>query len=72
MMEVVMATARRPTGEAKSTSGTTGAGYAARTVLFNDEIHTFEEVANQLVKAIRWLRTRPTTVARRTAACSSC
>lgn len=47
-----MATARRPTGEARATTGTR-ASYAARTVLFNDEIHTFEEVANQLVRAIR-------------------
>ena len=28
-------------------------GYGARTILFNDEFHTFQEVANQLMKAIR-------------------
>jgi ATP-dependent Clp protease adapter protein ClpS len=30
-----------------------GARFAARTVLFNDEVHSFEEVALQLMKAIR-------------------
>jgi len=28
-------------------------GFAAKTILFNDDTHTFEEVAAQLVKAIR-------------------
>jgi ATP-dependent Clp protease adapter protein ClpS len=26
-------------------------GFAAKTILFNDEVHTFDEVARQLVKA---------------------
>jgi ATP-dependent Clp protease adapter protein ClpS len=43
---------RRTAGETKTTSGT-GTAHGARTVLFNDEVHTFEEVANQLVRAIR-------------------
>lgn len=29
------------------------AGYQARTILFNDDVHTFHEVATQLTKAIR-------------------
>lgn len=28
-------------------------GDSARTILFNDEFHTFQEVANQLMRAIR-------------------
>ena len=36
----------------KSTRGS-GDGFAARTVLFNDDVHTFDEVARQLVKATR-------------------
>lgn len=28
-------------------------GFGAKTILFNDEIHTFDEVALQLMKAIR-------------------
>ena len=51
-MEILMAAARRPAGEAKVTTGT-AAGLGARTILFNDEVHTFEEVANQLVRAVR-------------------
>jgi ATP-dependent Clp protease adaptor protein ClpS len=30
-----------------------GKGFGAKTILFNDDFHTFEEVAHQLVKAIR-------------------
>ena len=30
-----------------------GTGFEARTILFNDDVHTFEEVARQLMKAIR-------------------
>ncbi len=33
-------------------------GYGARTVLFNDDVHTFDEVAVQLVKAIGCTVTR--------------
>jgi len=29
----------------------TSRGFAAKTILFNDEVHTFDEVARQLVKA---------------------
>jgi len=28
-------------------------GFGAKTILFNDEVHTFEDVASQLVKAVR-------------------
>lgn len=34
------------------TIDTTGVVFPARVILFNDDIHTFEEVAMQLVKAI--------------------
>jgi ATP-dependent Clp protease adapter protein ClpS len=27
-------------------------GFGAKTILFNDEVHTFDEVARQLVKAV--------------------
>ncbi|MBV9079655.1 MAG: ATP-dependent Clp protease adaptor ClpS [Elusimicrobia bacterium] len=37
--------------EKKPTSG--GRGGGCRTVLFNDDVHTFDEVAVQLVRAIR-------------------
>ena len=30
-----------------------GSHHEARTVLFNDDVHTFDDVARQLVKAIR-------------------
>ena len=30
-----------------------GSHYESRTILFNDEIHSFDDVARQLVKAIR-------------------
>jgi ATP-dependent Clp protease adaptor protein ClpS len=38
-------------------------GFGAKTILFNDNIHTFEEVAGQLVKAIRCSYTRGITLA---------
>jgi ATP-dependent Clp protease adapter protein ClpS len=47
-----MASILLPKKEKKRGSGH-GAHYDARTVLFNDEIHTFDDVARQLVKAIR-------------------
>jgi len=31
----------------------TNRGYACKTILFNDDYHTFDEVARQCVKAIR-------------------
>lgn len=37
----------------KETSGGTGEGFGARAVLFNDDFHTFDEVAQQLMKATR-------------------
>lgn len=51
LLETVMG-ARKPASEEKTTAGTR-AGHGARVVLFNDDVHTFEEVAAQLVKATR-------------------
>ena len=34
-------------------TGQTRPSYAAKAILFNDDVHTFDEVAVQLVKAIR-------------------
>ena len=51
VLEIVMA-AKRPAGEERTTTGTR-TGHNARVVLFNDDVHTFEEVAGQLVKATR-------------------
>ena len=49
--EIMMAP-QKPVGEAKPATGKTQ-GFGARTILFNDDIHTFDEVAGQLVKATR-------------------
>jgi ATP-dependent Clp protease adaptor protein ClpS len=46
------ATLRKPVKE-KKTSDSNGGGFGARTILFNDDFHTFQEVATQLMKAIR-------------------
>ncbi len=35
-----------------------GTTYAAKVILFNDDWHTFEEVINQLIKAINCSRAR--------------
>ena len=43
---------KAPSLEEKGTDRS-GRGYGAKTILFNDDVHTFEEVAGQLVKAIR-------------------
>ncbi len=37
----------------KKSTTTGGSGFEAKTILFNDDFHTFDEVAGQLVKAIR-------------------
>lgn len=42
----------------KKTIGRSASQFAAKTILFNDDVHTFEEVAYQLVKAIRCTYTR--------------
>jgi ATP-dependent Clp protease adaptor protein ClpS len=34
-------------------TNTGGKGFGSKTILFNDDVHTFEEVALQLVKATR-------------------
>jgi ATP-dependent Clp protease adaptor protein ClpS len=47
-----MKTARTPQKE-QSTSTGSGQGDSSKTILFNDNVHTFEEVARQLVKATR-------------------
>lgn len=51
VFELVMA-GKRPASAEKTTSGTR-TDHGARVILFNDDVHTFEEVAGQLVKAIR-------------------
>ncbi|MCG3205315.1 MAG: hypothetical protein KCHDKBKB_02034 [Elusimicrobia bacterium] len=43
---------KRPKISKKESTGS-GAGYEARTILFNDDFHSFDEVARQLMKAIR-------------------
>ena len=45
-------TIKAPVRKVRATTGG-GTGYEARTILFNDDHHTFEEVARQLMKAIR-------------------
>ncbi len=37
----------------KRSSTGQGSGFEAKTILFNDDFHTFDDVARQLVKAIR-------------------
>ncbi len=37
----------------KHTSDSKHGGFGAKTILFNDDFHTFHEVATQLTKAIR-------------------
>jgi len=46
------ATIKKSKKEVSTTSGG-GGGFGARVVLFNDNFHTFDDVAKQLVKAIR-------------------
>jgi len=45
-------TLKAPVRKVRATTGG-AAGYEARTILFNDDHHTFEDVARQLMKAIR-------------------
>jgi hypothetical protein len=49
-MTTVLAT-KAPLKQKQSDTGT-GRGFGCRTVLFNDDIHTFDQVAYQLMKAI--------------------
>jgi ATP-dependent Clp protease adapter protein ClpS len=51
VLELVMSAG----GTKRKTESTTGtrSSHGARVVLFNDDVHTFEEVASQLVKATR-------------------
>lgn len=46
------ATLHKPVKEKKAADSNT-ASYGAKTILFNDDYHTFQEVAHQLMKAIR-------------------
>ncbi len=48
-----MSTSTKPPKFEEETNIGTHRGYAAKAILFNDEVHTFEEVATQLVKATR-------------------
>jgi len=43
---------KAPAKQKKSTDETRPS-YEARTILFNDDVHTFDEVARQLARAIR-------------------
>ena len=43
---------KRPIKEKQTTESKQG-GFGAKTILFNDDFHTFHEVAHQLTKAIR-------------------
>jgi ATP-dependent Clp protease adaptor protein ClpS len=47
-----MSTVKTPVREPKRSRGGS-AGYEAKTILFNDDVHTFDEVARQLMRAIR-------------------
>ena len=40
------------TGKIEQPTDTTNRGYACKTILFNDDVHSFQEVAVQCVKAI--------------------
>lgn len=46
------ATVKAPVRQPRKSRGG-AAGYEAKTILFNDDVHTFEEVARQLMRAIR-------------------
>jgi ATP-dependent Clp protease adapter protein ClpS len=46
-------TVRKTKKESMATSHDGGGGFGARAILFNDNFHTFDDVAKQLVKAIR-------------------
>lgn len=43
---------RRAVPEKDASTGTRP-GHMARVILFNDDVHTFDDVASQLVKAVR-------------------
>ena len=51
-MSVLVASQRQTIKEVRADQPGTG-GFGAKTILFNDNVHTFDEVANQLVRAIR-------------------
>src|ERR1041385_469720 len=51
MSTIVMA--RQPPGKEKQPHKPGTYGFGAKTILFNDDFHTFEEVAKQLVRATR-------------------
>src|SRR5882724_1303641 len=52
MTTPLMTTIKIPKKIKKESIGT-HVGFEARTILFNDDFHTFDDVASQLVKAIR-------------------
>ena len=60
-----MIAAQAKTASVKRAKASTQAthGFAAKTILFNDEVHTFDEVARQLVKAIGCTYSRGMTLA---------
>lgn len=47
-----MKSTQAPQKKVETTTGS-GLGDACKTILFNDNVHTFDEVARQLVKAVR-------------------
>ena len=51
-MPTEMTTVKSPAREKKPVDSA-HAGYAAKTILFNDDYHTFDDVARQLMRAIR-------------------
>lgn len=52
MIEVMLAAVKAPKKVKRESIGGTS-GFEAKTILFNDDFHTFDEVARQLMKAIR-------------------
>jgi len=51
-VSVKISSPKRPAPQ-KTTRRTSHDGSGSKTILFNDDVHTFGEVAQQLVKAIR-------------------
>lgn len=51
-MSTIVMEVRAPVRSPKKSRGGT-AGFEAKTILYNDDVHTFDEVARQLMRAIR-------------------
>jgi ATP-dependent Clp protease adapter protein ClpS len=61
-MTDLFASSKAPVAEIEISRGKSSS-YHARVILFNDSIHTFDEVARQLVKAIRCTYSKGMTLA---------